>query len=204
MAGKFRITYNAPVVLTFALLAVVVQLMPEGVKPWFAAWPEFHGIRSYVGLFTHILGHANWDHLLGNFSMILLIGPMLEERYGSRSLLLMILGTALVTGLINVAFMSTFLLGASGIVFMMILLASMVNIRQHEIPLTFIAVTLLFLGREAVNAFNDDGISHAAHLIGGAIGAVFGFLAAGPATLSPGPANPAKQLARPSAAARLT
>jgi rhomboid protease GluP len=94
-------------------------------------------------------------------------------------LLAMILVTALVTGLINLAIFDTGLLGASGIVFMMILLASTANIRQGEIPLTFIAVSVIYLGGEVVRAVGDeDQISQMAHLIGGVVGAVFGFLAA--------------------------
>jgi membrane associated rhomboid family serine protease len=178
VAGKFRITYNAPVVLSFALLAVIVQLLPDDAKLWFVAWPEFHDGRAYVGLVSHVLGHGNWDHLLANFTLILLLGPILEERHGSLSLLIMIVITALVTGLITVAFTSTFLLGASGIVFMMILLASTANIRAREIPLTFIAIAVLFMGREIIQAFRDDKVSQLAHLIGGVAGAIFGFLSA--------------------------
>jgi membrane associated rhomboid family serine protease len=181
VAGKFRITYNAPVVLTFAVLACLVQLLPDDVKLWFVSWPEFHDTRSYVGLVTHVLGHGNWDHLLANFTFILLLGPILEERHGSRQLLVMILITALVTGLINVAFSSTFLLGASGIVFMLIVLASTANIREREIPLTFIAIAVIFMGREIINAFQDDNVSQLAHLIGGVIGGAFGFAFARPA-----------------------
>lgn len=182
--AKFRISYNAPVVLTFAALAVAVFVITSehvapNLKLWFVAWPEFRDTRSYVGLVTHILGHANWNHLLGNFMLILLIGPILEERFGSGRLLMMILVTALVTGLINVAVSSDALLGASGIVFMMILLASTANIKQGEIPLTFIAVAVIYLGGEIVRAVSDDDqVSQMAHLIGGATGAVFGFMSA--------------------------
>ena len=127
----------------------------------------------------HVLGHASWQHLIGNFMLILLLGPILEERFGSFSLLVMILLTALVTGLINVAFSSQGLMGASGIVFMMILLASTANIRQGEIPLTFIAVAIIYLGGEIVNAVTEkDQVSQMAHLVGGIVGAVFGFLSA--------------------------
>lgn len=178
MPRKFRITYNAPVVLTFAALAVVVQLIGDSAKPYVAAWPEFRDWRAYLGLFTHPLGHANWDHLLGNFSIILLLGPILEERHGSKALLAMFLITALVTGLVNTALTDTALLGASGIVFMLILLASTANIRQGQIPLTFIAVAFIYLGREVVHAFQADNISQLAHLVGGIVGAVFGFIAA--------------------------
>ena len=61
----------------------------------------------------------------------------------------------------------------------MILLASTANIKEGEIPLTFIAVAVIYLGGEIVRALSkDDQISQMAHLIGGATGAVFGFLSA--------------------------
>ena len=189
--ARFRITYNAPVVLTFTLAAVAAYLLPDSVHDWFAAYPSFkYGAHAYLGLFTHILGHASWEHLLGNFMLILLIGPILEERHGSLSLLAMILITALVTGLINVAIGSHPLLGASGIVFMMILLASTANIRQGEIPLTFVAIAVIYLGGEVYRAVrSDDQVSHMAHLIGGLVGAAFGFLGAGGKKAAPA-ANP--------------
>ena len=67
----------------------------------------------------------------------------------------MILLTALITGLANLVFSSGFLLGASGIVFMMILLASMANVRGGEIPLTFIAVAVIYMGGEIIRAFRE-------------------------------------------------
>lgn len=177
---KLRITYNAPVVLSFALLALVVTFLPMETRVhYFAAHPKFIDWTSYVGLFTHTLGHANWEHYIGNFMLILLLGPILEERHGSVTLLVMMLITALVTGLANAALSSNPLLGASGIVFMMILLASTANIKSGEIPLTFIAIALIYLGGEVYRAVkNDDNVSHMAHLIGGLAGAAFGFLGA--------------------------
>jgi rhomboid protease GluP len=177
---KLRITYNAPVVLTFALLALVVTFLPLGTRVhYFAAHPQLLDWTSYTGLFLHTLGHGSWDHYLGNFMLILLLGPILEERHGSISLLVMMLITAAVTGLANVALSSAPLMGASGIVFMMILLASTANIKQGQIPLTFIAVALIYLGGEVYRGITkDDSVSHMAHLVGGLAGAAFGFLGA--------------------------
>jgi membrane associated rhomboid family serine protease len=178
---KLRITYNAPVVLTFALAAVAVfvvtQLVPAA-QQWFVAYPRLGPAQSYAGLFTHILGHGSWEHLLSNFMLILLIGPILEERHGSLGLLIMILVTALVTGLANLVLGSHLVLGASGVAFMMILLASMANVRGGEIPLSFVAVAVIYMGGELVHSFNNDQVSHMAHLVGGAVGAVFGFIGA--------------------------
>lgn len=180
--AKLRITYNAPVVLTFAIAAVAVFILTnvvDSARLWFVAWPKLYDTRAYVGLFSHILGHANWQHLIGNFMLILLLGPILEERHGSMQLAIMILLTALITGLANLAFSNGALLGASGIVFMMILLASMANVRGGEIPLTFIAVAVIYMGGEIVRAFREDQISQMAHLVGGLAGAAFGFAGAG-------------------------
>jgi membrane associated rhomboid family serine protease len=113
--------------------------------------------------------------------LILLIGPILEETYGSASLLVMICITARVTGALNVIFFTTGLLGASGVVFMMILLASFTNFNKGEVPLTFILVLILYLGKELFSSFtggSDTGenIAHFAHIAGGFIGSLFGFL----------------------------
>lgn len=202
--AKLRITYNAPVILTFTALAVAVQLATglvgdASIKPYVAAPPFFADWRSYLGMVTHPLGHASWDHLLGNFGIILLLGPILEERHGSRSLLVMFVITALITGLANLALTDAYLVGASGIVFMLIVLASTANIRRGEIPLTFLAVALLYLGREVVQSFKQDNVSQLAHLVGGIAGGVFGFLSARrhPPAVAPSRVPPAAPVAPP-------
>lgn len=180
--AKLRITYNAPVVLTFTLAAVFVFVITSAVpdlRPWFVAYPRLGDAHAYVGLFGHILAHESWEHLLANFTLILLIGPILEERRGSATLLVMILVTALVTGLVNLAFSDHALIGASGVAFMMVLLASMANVRSGDIPLTFIAVAVIYMGGEIAHLFQTDHVSHLSHLVGGAVGAVFGFLMTG-------------------------
>jgi membrane associated rhomboid family serine protease len=87
----------------------------------------------------------------------------------------MMLVTALVTGLLNILFFHTGLLGASGIVFMLILLVSFTNSKSGEIPLTFILIALLFIGKEILQSLQSDQISQFAHIIGGICGSVFGF-----------------------------
>jgi len=180
--AKLRISYNAPVVLTFSIAAVVAFIVTQTVpatQAWFVAYPRLGDVHSYVGLFTHTLGHASWDHLLGNLTFILLIGPILEERHGSITLLFMMVMTALMTGLAAIVLSNGFVMGASGIVFMMILLGSLANARGGEIPLTFLVVAIIYMGGEIVRAIHGhDNVSHMAHLVGGAVGAAFGFLGA--------------------------
>jgi membrane associated rhomboid family serine protease len=179
-----KITFNAPVVLGFTLLAVAVRGLDDLVfhnwsHQYFSTLGYFHldTVRGWFQLFSHILGHANWEHLFGNFSFILLIGPILEEKYGSRNLIFMILVTALATAGVNNLFWHEGLLGASGIVFMMILLGSMVNFKAGTIPITFILIVALYLGREIYTGIMEhDQIAQSAHIIGGICGTIFGFL----------------------------
>lgn len=83
--------------------------------------------------------------------------------------------TAFVTGILNVLFFPTGLMGASGIVFMLILLVSFTNVSAGQIPVTFILVALLFIGKEVIQSTEANQISEAAHIIGGICGGVFGF-----------------------------
>jgi membrane associated rhomboid family serine protease len=186
MAGirlPLKPSYNSPVILTFALAACAVMIgnnLSRGrlTPAFFAVYPGFDLTDPlwYFRLVSHVLGHKNWSHLVANFSVILLVGPALEEKYGSVKLIKMMLITALATGLLNAAFFSTGLLGASGLAFMMILLGSITNHKEGELPLTFVLVVILFLAKEVVQAFSQDDISQFAHIMGGICGGLFGFL----------------------------
>jgi membrane associated rhomboid family serine protease len=185
-----KIRYNAPAVLSFAFISAAVLILSQTlVRTLTVQWFMVPGrgdfsvgsFRNWVNLLTHVIGHKNWPHLISNFMLILLIGPILEETYGSVSLLVMMCITGLVTGALNALFFPSSLLGASGVVFMMILLASFTNFNKGEIPLTFILVLILYLGRELFASFTGsfeegDNISHFAHIAGGFIGSLFGFL----------------------------
>ncbi len=178
-----RLHYNAPIVLTHTLVAMIVLAIDpifngKIIQSVMVVYPDgsFLDPMTWVRIFGHVMGHADWDHLLSNFAVILLIGPILEEKYGSARLLLMVAFTALVTGLIVTLFFRDALLGASGVAFMMILLGSFANAKSGKIPLTFLLVALIYLGREIFAAFSEDHISQMAHIIGGVTGSFFGFL----------------------------
>jgi membrane associated rhomboid family serine protease len=187
---KLHIRYNSPVVLSFALICAVVLLIDQVsggtfIRTFFMLQPDFDSgsLLSWLRLFTYVMGHQSWTHLVSNFSFILLIGPVLEEKYGSLPLLGMMLVTALATAALNLLLVHTGLYGASGIVFMLILLSSFTNIRQGEIPITLILIVALYVVREFVNALNPDTVSQLAHIFGGVIGGAFGFLFSKPAAV---------------------
>ena len=179
-----RIQYNSPVVLTFALLSFAALAL-SWVLGSAVTMKYFSVYRSslsdpltYLRFFTHVLGHADYSHYIGNMLLVLVVGPPLEEKYGSRSLLLAILITALISGLVQfVFFPGVALLGASGIVFMMIVMSSLAGMKSHCIPLTLIFVVIFYLGGEIMNGlFVSDNVSQLTHIIGGVCGAVIGYI----------------------------
>lgn len=183
MKHKYKITFNSPVILGFAVLCFGVMLLDQltGGRSTQTAFMTYHSSltspMTYIRLFTHVLGHSGWDHFIGNMSYILLLGPMLEEKYGASDVMLVIAATAFVTGVVNyVFFWNVALCGASGVVFAFILLASFTSFKEGEIPLTVILVALIFLGQQVYEGlFLQDDISNMGHIIGGVVGGVVGF-----------------------------
>lgn len=180
---KYRITFNSPVVLSFAAVCFVVMVLNyvTGGRSNREFFMTYHSSllspMTYVRLFTHVLGHSGWEHFIGNMAYILLLGPLLEEKYGSGRILQVIVITAAVTGVIHyVFFWNAALCGASGVCFAFILLASFTSFREGEIPLTVILVAVIFLGQQVYDGIVlHDDVSNMAHVLGGIVGGLIGF-----------------------------
>jgi len=184
MNKKIQVSFNSPIILGFVILSFIVYIV-DNLTGGFSTRLLFSVYRSsfispftYIRFFGHVLGHAGLDHFLGNIMLILVIGPMLEEKYGSSNILFVILATALVTGLVHFfAFPNVYLLGASGVVFAFILLSSFAGFRDGKIPFTFILVALLYIGQQVYQGvFVQDNISNLTHILGGIVGAVLGYI----------------------------
>ena len=182
---KFPIHYNAPVIISFSLLSLLalgLNLLTGGAanKLLFSVYRcPLRDPLAYPRLFLHVLGHSGYGHYINNMLLLLVIGPAMEEKYGSRRILIFIVITAFVTGLAQfLCFPGSALLGASGVVFMLIMLSSLSGARDGAIPLTLILVAALYLGGEILNGISKtDQISQFTHILGGVCGIVFGFAA---------------------------
>jgi membrane associated rhomboid family serine protease len=187
-SGLSRIQYNSPVILTYALICFGALLLGGVTKNW-TLTHLFSVYRSsltdplaYFRVFGHAMGHVSFEHYFGNILLVLMVGPMLEEKYGSRNIALMMGLTALVTGLAHIGVVyvtsnNVRLSGGSGIVFMLILLSSYANVKAGRVPLTLIVSVAVFLGREVVSVVTlDNNVSYFTHVLGGLCGAAFGFV----------------------------
>lgn len=186
MAIKIR--YNSPVVLTFSLLSIAIFV----IDYFFANTGEIGPITrkfcvldaqfnwqdplSYLKIFTYTIGHVDRAHIMGNMSIFLLIAPIMEEKYGSRAILVMMMVTAFITAVFQIILFNSNLLGASGLVFMFIILVSFADVKKGTIPLTFILVAFFYIGTEIVHSLQANRVSEYAHIAGGLMGGLFGML----------------------------
>ena len=181
--NKFQ--YNATVILSFFFVCLIILIIDKIMRGKFSTMFFSSGRNdfllnplTYFKLVSHSLGHSNWDHLYSNFLKILLIGPLIEEKYGSYQLLIMMIITSLIIGIINRLFSKNRILGASGIAYMLIVLCSFVNIEDGKIPLTLVLILLFFVVDEIINLLRrkKDGVSHLGHVTGAICGLILGIL----------------------------
>ena len=143
-AALSLVDVDCPLTLSFLLLCACVfvcdsSLSPSGIimsHNFFAVHPrqafQVASPLSYWRLFSHCLGHVSWQHLRGNMVSLLLVAPACERHYGSLQLSKIIACTAVACGLAHIALgpADTIQMGASGVVFCMILLNSLVSVRR--------------------------------------------------------------------------
>ena len=180
--NSLQFDYNSVVILTYLFISLgawFLNTITRGGtnKLLFSNYrSSWLNPLTYIRLFTHSIGHKDWDHFVSNFLYILLIGPMIEEKYGSLNLIIMFLITSLVIALYNIIFDNNIILGASGNVYMLIVLSSFSNISEGKIPLTVIMICIFYVIGEIKSSLleRNSKTYHDGHLIGALCGLLFG------------------------------
>ena len=151
-----RIVVDAPVVLGFAFVCCAVffvNVVAPGTNV-FVACPPFRMASplnplTYLRLLTHTVGHTGYDHLKGNMVNLLLVGPASEKEFGSMNLLKIMFYVAVSSAVAHMALgpANGYQLGASGVVFALILLNSLLSAHSGVVPLTFLLTAGLWVLR---------------------------------------------------------
>ena len=192
--SAYVVVLSAPVSTGFALVALAILFL-DGVHQGdltmaLAVYPIRHLYNlpwDVYRLLTWPLVHRNFSHAWGNLTTLLLIGPPLEERLGSRRLACVLAVTAAVTGGLHAALFTNGLIGASGLVMCLLLISASQAARfspsagVYELPLSFVILAVTYVSRELAALGQDDGISRVAHLGGVALGLLFALRFALPA-----------------------
>jgi membrane associated rhomboid family serine protease len=191
---KIKFTYkvflDAPVPVFFVVISAIVFLVDflltknnsslnltssptaaGGALPFVLSQP-----LSYLRLILYVFGFANPQLLLIDLILIMLLGPSIEERYGSIVIGIMMAVSALFAGVLNACFCKTSLRGASCIIFMLIFLNSFMSLSKKKIPLSFIFVIALYIAREFFEKSSSGLVGILICLAGGLCGSLFAFL----------------------------
>lgn len=179
---KKSVYINSPVILVFTLISIIALILSyltnqRVLELFFSTYNSpLSDPLTYIRAILHIFGHIDLNHFASNMMIILLVGPLLEEKYKAKALIQLIIVTALLTALINrILFPNIALLGASGVCFAFIILSSITGEKEKGLPLTFILVFIVYIGTEIFNGIlSADNISNLSHIIGGIIGGLFG------------------------------
>lgn len=194
---KLKIKVNAPVTIAMTMLCLLFVVITQQVLKHFSinlvektfsavgnaksAVPfNFKNPVHYLRILLHVFGHSNWIHFSCNFSLILILGPILEERYGSPAIIIMSSVAIIVSGLLNACFFTSAIMGADSIVFMMILLSSYAALTKGEIQIPVVMLFILFICMEFFMEISGGikDIAKISQLAGGICGSMFGFLVA--------------------------
>ena len=174
-----RLQVDSPLILSFASACIFVQafspVMPGLKQNLFAvSKPPPLSPAGAFSVFGQVFGHSDWGHLRGNLLLLLLVGPACESALGPVRLSKIFACTSVASSVTHVLLgpANSVQLGASGVVFALILLNSCLERKEDEIPLTFVLTGALWLGREL--ALAKAGVASSAHLAGAAVGTYFG------------------------------
>lgn len=135
--------------------------------------------HMYWQFVTYMFVHANLMHLIGNMLGLVFFGIAVERSLGSKEFMLMYFFTGIVSGALSFAVYFTaamhnvFLLGASGAVFGVLLVFSVLFPRSRIYIWGILPVPapLLVVGFALIEAANQlfgarSGVAHMTHLFG--------------------------------------
>lgn len=187
---KLKFHYDSPVMLTFALITLLVFILDAfafkgKLKEIWLVTPtaaggqfpfSFSDFPSILRLFIHVFGYSQNEVLICNLIFILLLGPQMEERYGSVIIGIMIFVSSLFSAVLNACFCKNAVCGAEPVVFMLILLWTMMQLSRSKISASAIAVIALFIAMLVFRKNPNGVVGVAVIAAGGLCGSLFAFL----------------------------
>ena len=145
---------------------------------------NFSSPACYARLVLFVFGSKNFLQLIFSLAFILPFGALMEERYGSPAVALMIALAAFVSGVLNACLVPQSLCGAASAALTLILLSSITSFAKNEIHLSSLLTLALCLAGNLYLAALDGGLTRFAatslfvQLAGALVGSMAGFLTA--------------------------
>ena len=133
-------------------------------------------IRPWI-LLTSIFLHSNILHLIYNLFALALFGTLLEKIIGSKKFILLFIISGVLAG-IGSCFIYNAALGASGAIFgilgCLIILRPKGVVFVYGLPMPLFIAAFVWIALDIFGLFAPDNIANLAHLVGLAIGLIYG------------------------------
>jgi len=184
-----KIVYDAPATLSFVFICIALFILDnlvfkQKISGFLMSPTVSNGhlpfnptkIGTYFRLISYSFGAASSTALIINMIFVLLMGPTMEERYGTVVIAIMMFVSALFAGVLNSCFCRYQLTGCEAIVFMMILLNSFLSLSKKKIPLSFVMIFILFILKDNLERNANGSIGIIINIAGGLCGSLFAFL----------------------------
>lgn len=169
------------VVIPLVVANVIIFLIQMTAGEWFTNMFQLTGgeafTRPYM-LITHMFLHGGPGHLFWNMYALMIFGPLLEQKIGPKRFILLFLGSGFLAGFIS-SFVYPSALGASGAIMGMLgtLIILMPNLKLllfFFIPMPLKYAGILWALLDIFGLFYVSGIGNVAHLVGLAMGLLYG------------------------------
>ena len=185
---NLKFSYDAPVTLSFVIISALLFLLSNyiiknGALAGILASPTSQAGSlpfivkaplSYLRLFLYVFGSDEVTNYITDILIILMLGPAMEERYGSVIIGIMLFVSALFSGVLNASFCAESLIGPVPLVCMMTFLTAFMSFSNKTVPITFIA-TIIAFGYLAINS-GMGALRFIICIAGGLCGSLFAFL----------------------------
>lgn len=170
---KKIVSFDSTLTIGLIFISFVVTLIQEIFIPNFAAIFATHNKWDW-GIVLHIFGHSSWQHFLSNTVYIAMLGPSIENKFGTIPLAIMTLLCAAIVGAVSVITKSP-CYGLSTIAFMWVILNTFQSEDSEGLPFTSLILLVIFVLPEVLAIFTkNDQIAHQNHVLGALIGLAFG------------------------------
>ena len=191
---KFRYVYRNAVAYLLAanfLVYIAINYVQPVIKGiplvyWISLVPWFVKQGYVWQFFTYMFVHVEFFHLFFNMYALFMFGTMLERAIGTKEFLLFYFLTGVLGGLasyliyVATGMMNLAILGASGAVYAMLFLTSVMYPQGRVLfffflPLKLPVAVILFMAIEIASQFlsSGDGVAHLVHLTSVAIAWIY-------------------------------
>lgn len=187
---KIKVAVDAPVTIGFVLICFFIFVIDSFFAKGFLSANVFNSPTNAKGAFPFIVSEPlmyaklilyvfstnSIQLLVLNMLLIVLLGPEMEQKYGSVIIGIMILISALFSGVLNVCFCSQPIQGCLSVIFMLAFLNVFYAIVQNKLTVSSIIVFVLVFVYEFFQKSDNGVIGILISICGGLCGSLIAFL----------------------------